>query len=114
MTKQLLPKTWEEYYTNNPDRLTLRMFVCEKSPKLEETYQAHMQLYTLRDYYRQGWTPNNISNGELIYKIVHIDGEIKVISGEGDTRFLSFQTKELALEFFENFKDLIEMSKELL
>ena len=72
-----------------------------------------MQLEQLRDKYRQGWKPDwaDISNKYTIYK-------------EGDSfqnersvhvnHFLAFQTEESSDKFYDNFKDLIEIAKDLI
>ena len=86
-----LPKTWEEF--------------CKKNPiKNYNADLALMQLHQLRDSYREGSKfPYAISrNGSHLY-----------ISNNED-KFLSFQTKEIADEFLNNFSDLILQAGDLI
>ena len=78
-----------------------------------EQHLALMQLHQLRDLYRQGWEPNwkcddykwCISNR---CNILYIDFCIFL------PKFLSFQSKEIAEEFLNNFIDLIEQAGDLI
>lgn len=69
-----------------------------------DAHLALMKLHQLRDSYREGSKfPYAISrNGNRLY-----------ISNNED-KFLSFQTKEIADEFLNNFKDLIEEAGDLI
>lgn len=86
------PTTWEEFCENNPAK------------EAAIARLAFMQLHQLRDCYRQGSKfPYAISrNGSHLY-----------ISNNED-KFLSFQTKEIAQEFLNNFRDLIEQAGDLI
>lgn len=141
--KPQLPKTWKEFcnmkslnepevYINdnsecieiNDDGVTRRP--CEDrnvlpSIKAAEAHLALMQLHQLRDCYRQGWTPDytDISNK---FCIVHYfdfysntyDYKIIAYIYTSLHHFLSFQSKEIAEEFLNNFKDLIEQAGDLI
>lgn len=91
---KILPRTWEEYCKINPI----------KDYNSESEYLALMKLHQLRDSYREGSKfPYAISrNGSHLY-----------ISNNED-KFLSFQTKEIADEFLNNFRDLIEQAGDLI
>lgn len=130
-----LPKTWEEfcekYYlkgdeafiTSTSELNTVResfgrrFRLCEEDKNLctskqeAEAFLALMQLRQLRKCYVGDWEPSykqqhygiisNINNLDIIqYGLVH--------------RSMSFPTKELAEQFFNNFKDLLEIAKPLL
>ena len=59
---------------------------------------------------------NESQNDEVIYFIVNKLGEIYKDSANIiiDNRILAFPTKEMRDAFYDNFKELIEMCKELL
>ena len=89
------------------------------SKQTAEAHLALMQLHQLRDCYRQGWTPdwsdcNNkyciIYNG--LYCNTNYNHSIAV--NTYTRKFLSFQSKEIAQEFLNNFKDLIEQAGDLI
>lgn len=74
-----------------------------------EAHRALMQLHRLRDCYRQGWVPK-MENVGFSIKVDYL-GVAKVCVLP---RFLSFQSKEIALKFLHNFLDLILTAKDLL
>ena len=91
-----LPKTWEEYCKSNPI----------KDYKSDPAYLALMQLHQLRDCYRQG------PYSKFSYTIIRNDDDFCIINV--DEKFLSFQTKEVAQEFLNNFRDLIKQAGDLI
>lgn len=128
-----LPKTWEEFCKNNPisdkeacikyngDINTIqhsrpRDYMLDKntlpSEQAAEQHRALMQLHQLRDCYRQGWTPtlDKVSFGI----IKRVSGCLEVKSFIYYLRFLSFQSEEIAKEFLNNFRDLIEQAGDLI
>ena len=99
--KHKLPKTWEEFCEHNKVNINVPM-----------GHLALMQLHQLRDCYRQGWTP---TLDKVSFGIVRsVEGDL----GFGDfmhpSRFLSFQSAEIAKEFLDNFRDLIEQAGDLI
>lgn len=130
-----LPKTWEEFCeqnsVNNPEcyitgyseirKLSVfprnRDFFVDKTLlSTKEDAEAHLaliQLRRLRDVYRQGWIPDwrNCSNKWCIY---YIENGLTIFPFVSNNRFLSFQSQEIAREFFKNFRDLIEKAKDLI
>ena len=135
-----LPKTWEEfcdlytiksteeYYIDgdssirayspgyNSDLRSVRTYGmdCNLLPSkgAAEAHLALMQLHQLRDYYRQGWKPKS---EEETYRIIkRTDNTYAINWGYKRNAFLSFQTNELAQEFFENFEDLIKKADDLI
>ena len=82
------------------------------SQKSAESHLAMIQLEQLRDCWRQGWKP--------IWDISHkwcirLDGNglaIGIVTTV--SRFLTFPTKEMAEEFLECFRDLIEKAGDLI
>ncbi len=137
LTKMELPKTWEEFcanykvqkgecfinsnsvieypsieYTSPSDTLRL---VCTNSnllpnKKAAEAHLALIKLHQLRDCYRQGWKPDWSDNKNkycIIHNGVHIINTCTKV-------FLSFQSRKLAEEFLNNFRDLIEEAGDLI
>lgn len=136
--KPQLPKTWEEFcemkkpdkseaFISNGSRcVELGVFgdprerrLCQRdrnflpSKKAAEQHLALMQLHQLRDYYRQGWVPD-WSDTKNKYCITHIDNNYSITANMGVIAFLSFQSKELAKEFLNNFEDLIKQAGDLI
>ena len=132
--KPQLPRTWEEFCKQNPVRETeyflnncndlitatekggrIRSEETDKnllpSKQAAEAHLAYMQLHQLRDCYRQGWKPKlQDCNFTIVYNI-----EWKLVVGAyQSSRFLSFQSKEIADEFLTNFRELIEQAGDLI
>ena len=128
-----LPKTWKEFCYNN-DRKPNEAFITnsseiyliteqhERKPfgdrnilpnkQAAEQHLALMQLHQLRDCYRQGWIPtvDKVSFGI----IRRIGGYLDIDRFMYSSKFLSFQSREIAQEFLNNFKDLIEQAGDLI
>lgn len=78
-----------------------------------EAHLALIKLHRLRDCYRNGWTPNwNSINIKAV--IIIKDGIPHIAAATYVSHFLSFQSQEIAEEFRDNFKELIETAKNLL
>ena len=73
-----------------------------------------MQLEQLRDCWRQGWKPDWLEGNIQKYVIQkwrdRISTEITYVTHS----FLSFPTYEMAEEFLECFRDLIELAGDLI
>ena len=129
-----LPKTWEEFCILNPHKTGeyyisslssvckiqgkgLRSYTLDKnaftSEEAAEQHIALMQLHRLRDCYRQGWKPDFLDDSRK-WCIIKNNNILSVDWGINYSVFLSFQTKELAEEFLNNFKDLIEQAGDLI
>lgn len=133
--KSQLPKTWEEFCEQNPIKktekyidlnseidiavisLVKREFEKDRnilpSKEAAEAHLALMQLHQLRDCYRQGWIPDWTS-GNAHYCITKVKNILKVGSSWQTNYFLSFPTLELAQQFLDNFRDLIEQVEDLI
>ena len=131
--KPQLPRTWEEFcenykaskgeaYINTCSDIVKLLINGDKRAKIEdrnilpseqaaEAHLAYMQLHQLRDCYRQGWKPKlQDCNFTIVYNI-----EWKLVVGAyQSSRFLSFQSKEIADEFLTNFRDLIKLAGDLI
>ena len=133
--KHKLPKTWEgfceqnevkngECYISSQSDVTLvfaynylhRRETLDRNilpnKKAAEQHLALMQLHQLRDCYRQGWIPTVDEVSFVIIKRVR--GYLEVNSFTYSSKFLSFQSKEIAQEFLNNFRDLIEQAGDLI
>lgn len=134
--KNELPATWEEFCKQNPfkqEEFFVSAFsqirtstrtgserVLNKDENLlptKEDAEAHLaliQLHRLRDVYRQEWIPDYTNASEYKYSIVYIENNIQILSRAAIKHFLAFQSREIAEQFLENFKDLINTAKELI
>lgn len=125
--KSQLPKTWDEfcslqpiemeYYITNRGYIdTRRKSSSDKhflpSKKAEEQHHVLMKLHQLRDCYRQGWVPkSNKTSFGIVREVV---GGLYIDRYIFSSKFLTFQTKEIAEEFLDNFRDLIEQAGDLI
>ena len=132
--KPQLPKTWEEFCNNYeiqeeeryintdaeikkavPSRNRLIYGDSNVLPNKQaaEQHLALMQLHQLRDCYRQGWKPD-LTVPESIFAIFCTKGKYSVEEFIYSSEFLSFQSKKIAQEFLNNFRDLIEQAGDLI
>ena len=133
LTKVELPKTWEEfcsqfkihgeYYIDtdssiNGDCSGRRSPIFDKnmlsSKEAAEAHLALMQLHQLRDCYRQGWKPNWLDDENkycIIYNSVH---DYSISINKNTRVFLSFQSREIAQLFLDNFRNLIKEAGDLI
>ena len=121
-----LPKTWEElkyvsgaYISNLSNVATvdsIKTDYCNKrifpTKELAEAALALAQLLQLRDKYN-GYNKGFIFN-KYNYCITFSNNSICKSRDVSTQRVLSFRTRELRDEFYNNFKDLIEIAKPLL
>ena len=141
--KPPLPKTWEEFCKQNNinknkgeafihtsgEIETIKKVNAQRivdydknvlpSKQAAEQHLALMQLHQLRDCYRQGWIPNweNRSKKygiERIYNLIDDKTELRICEYSNTSLFLTFPTCEIAEEFLNNFKDLIEQAGDLI
>ena len=132
LTKVELPKTWEEfcsqfnihreyyietdsniYEDNNNGRSPLFDKNMLPSKEAAEAHLALMQLHQLRDCYRQGWNPSYLYD-EKKYNINNDAGLLEIRCSNIRVSFLSFQTREIAEQFLNNFKELIIQAGDLI
>jgi hypothetical protein len=134
LTKVDLPKTWEEFCANYPIQIgeaivdtqtsqiriykgiVARGLTYDKniypSEKSGEAHLAMIQLEQLRNCWRQGWISQKGDSGFGI-RFDLFDG-FKIIKLCSYSAFLSFPTREMAEEFLECFRDLIEKAGDLI
>lgn len=131
--KPQLPKTWKQFCLQNKVKegeyfIAAKCYIIgadvdERSAIFDrnilpnkqaaEQHFALMQLHQLRDCYRQGWKPNFLDDSRK-WCIIKNNNILSVDWGINYSVFLSFQTKEIAEEFLNNFRDLIEQAGDLI
>jgi hypothetical protein len=126
-SKKELPKSWEELeqiqgcwvQSNSTLFYDKRETIASEHKnvfKTKEQAQASIalaQLSQLRDVYRQGWRPDWGDESEK-YVIKKVGQKLKIYDCRATIHFLSFQSEEIAEQFLNNFKDLIEEASPLL
>ena len=135
----MLPKTWEEfcdlfkiheeYHIDSASDIIKNEGDYYRDPILnrnllvsKEAANQHlplMQLHQLRDCYRQGWIPDwsDCENKYcIIYDSVYCNTNYNhsIAVHTHTNEFLTFQSREIAQEFLNNFKDLIEQVGDLI
>lgn len=129
-----LPKTWEEFCKRNDiasgeSYIALNSMICElatwkrnsiadrnicTSKQEAEAFLALMQLRQLRKAYVKNWEPDWGNEYSTKYNICVRGNICNVVPTIIHQRILSFPTEELAKQFLNNFKDLLEIAKTLL
>ena len=103
-----LPRSWEEY---------CRKYGCvclsTRYTNISLKYDALLKLEQLRDCWRNGWVPNWSDRSEK-WCIALCGNELSVSITTIIPRFLTFPTREMAKEFLEYFRDLIEKAGDLI
>ena len=136
-----LPRSWEEFCENHPiqdheafiNYASSNITICKEcagsglgfwmrkpekdrckcvSQKSAEAHLAMIQLEQLRDCWWNGWKPewNNCEK----YVIKWDKDDLIVFTARNIRAFLVFPTREMAREFLECFRDLIEKAKDLI
>lgn len=109
-----LPKTWEEFcriYTGIEEE-EYYIGIAVLGEEKVKAMCSFVQLIHLRDCYRNGWKPDFGKEFHFIsYDL--FNGAVSKC-GQFENRVLSFQSREIRDMFLENFRDLIEQTKELI
>ena len=122
--KKPKPKSWQEYVesvdmdSNAPslkgskEEILLSMFQTQEEAK---AFNALNKLIILRDIWWDGWQPefmpttyDGIEYG-CIYR--NVNGDVKIFMTNSRPTILTFETSDIAQEFFDTYKDLIEQAK---
>lgn len=130
-----LPETWEEFcydykiqeeecYINTDaeikkavssrNRLIYGDSNVLPNKQAAEAHLALIKLHQLRDCYRQGWVPDYLGESGKKWYITKYYNRPVVGTTCNFSEFLSFQSKEIAQEFLNNFRDLIEQAGDLI
>lgn len=133
ITRSILPQTWKEFCEMYPikddewyigtNSNIIRMFQGKRyalhccnilpSQQAAKAHLAYMQLHQLRDCYRQGWLPDWEDDNQKKW-CIYLDNNRFGIESIYSSQFLSFQSKEIAEKFLNNFKGLIETAGDLI
>ena len=136
ITESALPNSWQEFCNMYPiEKDGKEWFIdSDSTPRYEykgkryinecknilpskqaaEQHLALMQLHQLRDCYRQGWKPDWSDAHKNKSCIIFHEGNYHIDNYCLYIRFLSFQSKEIAEKFLNNFKGLIETAGDLI
>ena len=89
---------------------------CNILPSLQsaKAHLAYMQLHQLRDCYRQGWVPDWGDDNIFKYCIALEKNRYVINKNLVSSRFLSFQSQDIARKFLNNFKGFIETAGDLI
>ena len=133
----MLPNTWEEFlslypikegecYIDNSGHINtfksrigntrnpLYDLSVLPSQEAAKSHLAYIQLHQLRDCYRQYWMPDWNDENQIKW-CIYFEKNIFVVKPiYYRSRFLSFQSEEIARKFLENFKYLIETAGDLI
>ena len=134
--KPQLPKTWEEFCKNYPPKkgecyMDLNCQICSivydsdnrdkdfdrnilPSKQAAEAHLAYMMLHQLRDAWREGWLPDWTDERQSKYVIMNLHGIWKTAQHTTTSRFLAFQDKKRADEFYDCFRDFIMKAGDLI
>lgn len=119
-----LPKTWEEFCISKGDegiRINAALNFAYVSVRKAftdyhdaEKHIAMMKLHLLRDEYRNGWKPDLTNIIEIKSCVSNVRNELKVTNYSSVNSFLSFKSDDIAKEFINNFRELIEQAGDLI
>jgi hypothetical protein len=124
-----LPKSWDEIeklhgFFVNYGSVVLETDVDVKKTKdnrnifaTKEQGEASVtlaQLSQLRKVYRQGWAPDWGDGNDVKWCIVVHENKLSIREYVVSNSFLSFQSEEIAEQFLENFRPLIEQAMPLM
>lgn len=136
ITESALPNTWQEFCEMYPIKEDKKEYFIDENSNIKllkkgirhntihrnvlpslQSLKAHiaqMQLHQLRDCYRQGWVPDWRDGEQEKYTILYNSDNYIIDLAWRSQRFLSFQSKEIAEKFLNNFKGLIETAGDLI
>ena len=136
ITESALPNTWEEFCEIHPveedgkeyyidvDSNTSYVYNGVRNPEFyknvlpskeaADAHLAYMQLHQLRDCYRQGWVPDWEDYNIIKYCIALESNKCVIHINLVTCNFLSFQSKEIAEKFLNNFGYLIRIAGDLI
>lgn len=133
--KDTKPRSWEEYYQLQEKSNAAGYFINSYSDiskteyklgtinelrntlptkELAEAFLAMMQLMSLRQAWIGDWKPDWCDNIIIKWCIVYQWSKFRVFECGMTSRSLSFPTREMAEDFMNCFKDLLEIAKPLI
>ena len=134
--KDTKPRSWKEYYAQQIANKKHGYYIDDEdcssvsvvwnelaevnkwknvlpSEELAEAFLAMMQLMSLRQAWIGNWKPD-WKNPDIKKWCIIFECELKVSYFYSNSRALSFLTKEMAEDFMNCFRDLLEIAKPLL
>ena len=117
--KTIYPKTYEECYDESNTELHFiyvdkdERDLFERFIELRRCYKAYLKI-------ADNWQPDWTDDKQTKYMITYFNGNIEFFTSLHSyvvgrrNHILAFPTEEMRSAFFDNFKDLIELCKELL
>ena len=135
--KDTKPRSWEEYYEqqiankkhgyyiDDADCSTVSVVWNEyagankwrnvlPSKELTEAFLAMMQLMSLRQAWIGDWEPDWKDETRVKFIIICLENQVLFQNTYITSRVLSFPTSEMAEDFMNTFKDLLEIAKPLI
>jgi hypothetical protein len=127
--KNELPKSWQDlenlkgfYVGINSDVVVTRDNVIKTktnhfifaTKEQAEASIALAQLSQLREVYRDGWKPNWTTEDKKFCIETFGNNQLEIDNWHRKNYFLSFQSYEIAQEFLNNFRELIEKARPLM
>ena len=135
--KDTKPRSWEEYYKQQIANKKHGYYIddadCSSvvivwddcvgsdrwrnvlpSKELTEAFLAMMQLMSLRQAWIGDWTPDWKDETQLKWNIICLQNQVCLRDTFIKSRVLSFPTQEMAADFVNTFKDLLEIAKPLI
>ena len=101
-----LPRSWEEF--------SYKYKICSILYAMPSKYEALHQLEQLKNCWWNGWKPDWNDDQQAKYCVICCNEGFKISILYSTSRFLSFPTHEMAKEFLECFRDLIEKAGDLI
>ena len=126
------PKSWEEYCNNFSGELfyfsnrnSIESVVTSDgmsytakdylpSKELAEAFLAMMQLMSLRQAWIGNWEPDWNDETRVKWNIICLQNQVCLCDTLIKSRVLSFPTKEMAIDFMNCFRVLLEIAKPLI
>ena len=126
------PKSWEEYCNNFSGELfyfsnrnSIESVVTSDgmsytakdylpSKELAEAFLAMMQLMSLRQAWIGNWEPDWNDETRVKWNIICLQNQVCLCDSLIKSRVLSFPTKEMAIDFMNCFRVLLEIAKPLI
>lgn len=116
------PRSWEEYRAKVPENKLYKVWGVVEGNELSEAFLAMMKLMSLRQDWIHKWSVDNgmtddwkpdWKTASKKYVIINDLNNITISRYCFTSKSLSFPTREMAEDFMNYFKDLLEVAKSL-
>lgn len=105
---------WSSYYNNLEETCSLLITNEQLTSHEAKALAAFSKLLKLRRDWIGEWEPDWTNYNTYNFIISHVNKDIKVNTRNVSASSLSFPTEQMAKEFLETFRDLIEEAKILI